>query len=104
MNGIYSTVANLLMWFSLFFLVYAGFIAVRQKQDLPSASLVLVGALVSLVCYAAIWFGYPMFADPANEAALQSRQLVAELLRVLLPLGHLLVAIGVVGMVRSNAI
>jgi hypothetical protein len=104
MNGVYSTIANVLMWGSPLFLVYAGFTAVRKRQNLPSALLILGGALMSFICYTALWFGYPGFIDPANEAALQSRQLLVELRQILLPLGHLLVAVGVLGMVRSNAL
>lgn len=92
------------MWGSLILLVYAGIIAFRNKSYPINAALVLAGATLSLVCYLAIWFGYPRFVSPAEEAGIALQQTLLGVRQVLLPLGHFMVAIGVVGLVRAKAI
>jgi hypothetical protein len=102
MNGIFEVIAKVSILAAMVILVAAGTLAIRRSGGWPGI-LLLVGASISLLCYILITLGFPAVPGPLEEQRTGFYVYIAEAKYTLLPIGHLISALGVLGLVRNRS-
>ncbi len=102
MNGIFEVIAKISILSAMIILIAAGTIAVRRSGGWPGI-LILVGASISLLCYILITLGFPANPGVLKEQDTAFYVYITEAKYTLLPIGHLISALGVLGLVRKRS-
>ncbi len=102
MNDIFEVIAKVSILTAMSVLVVEGILSARRNEGFPGLFL-LIGASISLLCYTLITFGVPSVPRAYEDQNTIFYVYITEAKYALLPIGHLLSAFGVLGLVRRRS-